>query len=98
MRDIWSEVLGVPVGLEDDFLELGGNSLFAVRVGAALRARGREPRVLGQLSPLRRNSGSMSPRGPSSTERSQHQVSTGAGIVAARIARRRTMLSHHMCP
>lgn len=29
-----------PVGLDDDFFELGGNSLFAVRIGAALRARG----------------------------------------------------------
>ncbi|WP_415924137.1 amino acid adenylation domain-containing protein [Streptomyces sp. AK08-02] len=37
---IWSEVLGVPVGPDDDFFELGGNSLFAVRIGAALRARG----------------------------------------------------------
>ncbi|WP_200304160.1 non-ribosomal peptide synthetase [Streptomyces adelaidensis] len=40
LREIWSEVLGVPVGLDDDFFELGGNSLFAVRIGAALRAHG----------------------------------------------------------
>ncbi|MDX2546320.1 non-ribosomal peptide synthetase [Streptomyces sp. WI04-05B] len=40
LREIWSEVLGVPVGLDDDFFDLGGNSLFAVRIGAALRARG----------------------------------------------------------
>ncbi|MDX3231801.1 amino acid adenylation domain-containing protein [Streptomyces sp. ME19-01-6] len=40
LREIWSEVLGVPVGLDDDFFELGGNSLFAVRIGATLRARG----------------------------------------------------------
>ncbi|WP_416071390.1 non-ribosomal peptide synthetase [Streptomyces sp. ME02-8801-2C] len=40
LTEIWSEVLGVPVGLDDDFFELGGNSLFAVRIGAALRARG----------------------------------------------------------
>ncbi|MEH0420863.1 non-ribosomal peptide synthetase [Streptomyces sp. B21-083] len=40
LTDIWSEVLGVPVGLDDDFFELGGNSLFAVRISAALRARG----------------------------------------------------------
>ncbi|PIM67258.1 peptide synthetase [Streptomyces sp. JV178] len=38
--EIWTEVLGVPVGPDDDFFELGGNSLFAVRIGAALRARG----------------------------------------------------------
>ncbi|MFE7275975.1 amino acid adenylation domain-containing protein [Streptomyces sp. NPDC057623] len=40
LRAIWSEVLGTSVGLDDDFFELGGNSLFAVRIGAALRARG----------------------------------------------------------
>ncbi|MFJ8112762.1 amino acid adenylation domain-containing protein [Streptomyces sp. NPDC096132] len=40
LRDIWESVLGTPVGLDDDFFELGGNSLFAVRVSAALRARG----------------------------------------------------------
>lgn len=40
LTEIWSEILGVPVGPDDDFFELGGNSLFAVRIGAALRARG----------------------------------------------------------
>lgn len=40
LREIWSEVLGVPVSLDDDFFELGGNSLFALRIGAALRAQG----------------------------------------------------------
>nr|WP_307629545.1 phosphopantetheine-binding protein [Streptomyces turgidiscabies] len=40
LTEIWSEVLCVPVGPDDDFFELGGNSLFAVRIGAALRARG----------------------------------------------------------
>ncbi|MGW3645392.1 non-ribosomal peptide synthetase [Streptomyces sp. NPDC000878] len=40
LREIWSEVLGRSVGLDDDFFELGGNSLFAIRIGAALRARG----------------------------------------------------------
>ncbi|NGO49104.1 non-ribosomal peptide synthetase, partial [Streptomyces ureilyticus] len=40
LREIWSEVLGTPVELDDDFFELGGNSLSAVRIGAALRARG----------------------------------------------------------
>ncbi|MEV0012172.1 amino acid adenylation domain-containing protein [Streptomyces sp. NPDC047973] len=39
LLDIWATVLGTPVGLDDDFFELGGNSLFAVRVSAALRAR-----------------------------------------------------------
>ncbi|MFI5800208.1 non-ribosomal peptide synthetase [Streptomyces sp. NPDC051677] len=40
LTEVWSEVLGVPVGPDDDFFELGGNSLFAVRIRAALRARG----------------------------------------------------------
>ncbi|MFB6849845.1 amino acid adenylation domain-containing protein [Streptomyces sp. NPDC056373] len=40
LTEIWSDVLGVPVDPDDDFFELGGNSLSAVRIGAALRARG----------------------------------------------------------
>jgi amino acid adenylation domain-containing protein len=40
LREVWREVLGVPVGLDDDFFELGGNSLVAVRIGVALRERG----------------------------------------------------------
>lgn len=38
--EVWTEVLGRPVGLDDDFFELGGNSLLAVRISAALRSRG----------------------------------------------------------
>jgi amino acid adenylation domain-containing protein len=62
LTEIWSEVLGVPVGPDDDFFELGGNSLFAVRIGAALRARGlpaprlrelyRHPTVRGTVASL----------------------------------------------
>ncbi|MEW2287429.1 non-ribosomal peptide synthetase [Streptomyces sp. NPDC047841] len=37
---VWSKVLGVPVGPDDDFFELGGNSLFAIRIGTAMRAEG----------------------------------------------------------
>ncbi|URN11073.1 acyl carrier protein [Streptomyces radiopugnans] len=33
-------MLGVPVGPDDNFFDLGGNSLLAMRVGAALRRRG----------------------------------------------------------
>ncbi|MBY8850412.1 non-ribosomal peptide synthetase, partial [Saccharothrix sp. MB29] len=40
MREAWSAAFGVPVGLDDDFYHLGGNSLLAVRIGAALRSRG----------------------------------------------------------
>ncbi|KES03020.1 hypothetical protein BU52_32860, partial [Streptomyces toyocaensis] len=40
LLDVWAEVLGVPVGPDDNFFDLGGNSLLAMRVGAALRRRG----------------------------------------------------------
>ncbi|MFE9795714.1 amino acid adenylation domain-containing protein [Streptomyces goshikiensis] len=37
---VWEEVLGtVPVGVDDDFFELGGDSLTAVRLAAACRSR-----------------------------------------------------------
>ncbi|MFC0104749.1 non-ribosomal peptide synthetase [Kibdelosporangium aridum] len=39
LQEIWGQVFGVPVGLDDDFYALGGNSLLAVRINAALRAR-----------------------------------------------------------
>ena len=40
LRAIWSTVLGAEVGLDDDFFDLGGNSLLAVRLGSAMRAGG----------------------------------------------------------
>ncbi|GAA2300863.1 hypothetical protein GCM10010234_49610 [Streptomyces hawaiiensis] len=40
LQEIWSDILGTPVGVDDDFFELGGNSLLAVRISAALRGRG----------------------------------------------------------
>lgn len=40
MREAWSAAFGVPVGLDDDFYHLGGNSLLAVRISAALKSRG----------------------------------------------------------
>ncbi|MGY3680972.1 aryl carrier-like protein [Streptomyces sp. TE33382] len=40
LLDIWQDVLGVPVGPDDNFFDLGGNSLLAMRVGAALRRHG----------------------------------------------------------
>ncbi|CAB3754979.1 non-ribosomal peptide synthetase [Burkholderia paludis] len=39
--DIWQRVLGgVPVGIDDDFFQIGGDSLAAMRVMAQLRAAG----------------------------------------------------------
>jgi aryl carrier-like protein len=40
LRDVWSAVLGVRVGPDDDFFELGGNSLLAIRIAARIRERG----------------------------------------------------------
>lgn len=40
LTGVWGEVLGVPVGPDDNVFELGGNSLYAIRVGTALRERG----------------------------------------------------------
>lgn len=37
---LWSNALGLrEVGIEDDFFELGGNSLVAVQLGSKLRQR-----------------------------------------------------------
>ncbi|MFB8280469.1 amino acid adenylation domain-containing protein [Nocardia colli] len=40
LLDVWRQVLRTPVGIDDDWFELGGNSLFAVRMAAAMRERG----------------------------------------------------------
>ena len=37
---IWREVMGEPIGLDEDFFEAGGNSLYAVRIAARLQQRG----------------------------------------------------------
>ncbi len=49
LRRIWSEVLGVAVGPDDDFFELGGNSMYAVRISTAMTAAGMPPVVLANL-------------------------------------------------
>ncbi|MFE9613511.1 amino acid adenylation domain-containing protein [Streptomyces sp. NPDC006012] len=46
---VWSKVLGVPVGVNDDFFELGGNSLYAIRISSAMRANGLPTLRLRQL-------------------------------------------------
>ncbi|MFF7976505.1 amino acid adenylation domain-containing protein [Streptomyces sp. NPDC007905] len=40
LQEVWSAVLGLEVGPDDDFFDLGGNSLLAVRLAAASRERG----------------------------------------------------------
>src|SRR5579872_495918 len=37
---VWEKVLGVPVGLDDNFFNLGGNSLYAMRIATAMRKQG----------------------------------------------------------
>jgi len=37
---LWSELLGTQVGVDDDFFDVGGNSMLAVRACAAMRALG----------------------------------------------------------
>ncbi|MFD0662911.1 acyl carrier protein [Thermocatellispora tengchongensis] len=40
MLEIWRRAFGAPVSLDDDFFELGGNSLLAIRISAAMREAG----------------------------------------------------------
>ncbi|MEV7130484.1 non-ribosomal peptide synthetase [Streptomyces sp. NPDC093260] len=47
--ELWSELLGVPVGLDDDFFEAGGNSVTAVKSFAVMRAEGMPTLRLRQL-------------------------------------------------
>ncbi|EWM13733.1 dimodular non-ribosomal peptide synthetase [Kutzneria sp. 744] len=49
LRRIWSDVLGVAVGPDDDFFELGGNSMYAVRISTAMRAAGMPAVVMANL-------------------------------------------------
>ena len=39
LLDVWCQVFGFAVELSDDFFELGGNSLLAVRMTAVMRER-----------------------------------------------------------
>jgi acyl-coenzyme A synthetase/AMP-(fatty) acid ligase len=54
----WESVFGVRVLPDDDFFTLGGNSLLAVRLAAALRGRGLPPVPLAQIY-LRRTVGGL---------------------------------------
>lgn len=43
MRSIWQDVLGREISADDNFFDLGGNSLLAVRIAAAMRKQGLPP-------------------------------------------------------
>jgi amino acid adenylation domain-containing protein len=64
---LWNDLFGFEVGADDDFFELGGNSLLAARLAAELRAR-RLPAV--HVRDLYRNP---SPRGILRFIQTQHQ-------------------------
>jgi amino acid adenylation domain-containing protein len=49
LLEIWRKVLKVPLGVDDNFFDLGGNSLYAVRIGAAMREQGLPPLPLRDL-------------------------------------------------
>lgn len=49
LTGIWESVLGVPVGPDDNFFDLGGNSLYAIRLASAMRERGLPPVALRRL-------------------------------------------------
>lgn len=41
LADVWSDALNVrPIGVHDDFFELGGNSMHCIQIVAAARSRG----------------------------------------------------------
>ena len=49
LLQIWEAVLGVPVGLDDNFFDLGGNSLYAMRIATAMRNHGLPPLPVREL-------------------------------------------------
>jgi Phosphopantetheine attachment site/AMP-binding enzyme C-terminal domain len=49
LLQIWEEVLGVPVSLDDNFFDLGGNSLYAMRIATAMRNQGLPPLPVREL-------------------------------------------------
>jgi acyl-CoA synthetase (AMP-forming)/AMP-acid ligase II len=49
LLQIWEAVLGVPVGLDDNFFDLGGNSLYAMRIATAMRNQGLPPLPVREL-------------------------------------------------
>ncbi|MER7693457.1 amino acid adenylation domain-containing protein [Streptomyces sp. NPDC097610] len=49
LTSVWETLLGVPVGPDDNFFLLGGNSLLAVRLTAVMREQGMPPLQLREL-------------------------------------------------
>jgi amino acid adenylation domain-containing protein len=49
LLQIWETVLGIAVGLDDNFFDLGGNSLYAMRIATAMRNQGLPPLPVREL-------------------------------------------------
>ncbi|HVG10758.1 MAG TPA: amino acid adenylation domain-containing protein, partial [Thermoanaerobaculia bacterium] len=49
LAGIWEDLLGVPVGMTDDFFALGGHSLLAVRLASRIEARFGRPMPIATL-------------------------------------------------
>jgi len=49
LRAIWQDVLGRDIGVDDNFFDLGGNSLLAVRIASAMRGQGLPPLPMREL-------------------------------------------------
>lgn len=65
IQEVWTELLGVHIGLDDDFFASGGNSALALRGSVSMRARGlptvrlqqfyRHPTIRGVVAALKAN-------------------------------------------
>jgi hypothetical protein len=49
MRSIWQGVLKREISLDDNFFDLGGNSLLAIRIASAMRGQGLPPLLMREL-------------------------------------------------
>ncbi len=49
IRSIWQGVLGREISVDDNFFDLGGNSLLAVRIASAMRGQGLPPLPMREL-------------------------------------------------
>lgn len=49
IRTIWQDVLGREISVDDNFFDLGGNSLLAVRIASAMRGQGLPPLPMREL-------------------------------------------------
>ncbi|MBW1600719.1 amino acid adenylation domain-containing protein [Streptomyces sp. JJ66] len=108
LAEVWEEVLGTaPIGPDDDFFELGGDSLSAVRLAAACRARlggdihqsalFRTPTVAGLAAQLDGTAGAAA-RPQTHPDPVPADGDVSAGTVPAAFAQQRMWLLHKLAP